>query len=198
MCLIQGKKFNYLIKRFFDIFFSFLFLTLLLPFIFLIAILIKVDSKGPILFWSKRFGANKDLFYMPKFRSMKNETPVIDTQNLKNSSNYVTKFGKFLRNTSIDEIPQLFSVLKGDMSLVGPRPALYTQNNLIQLREKHDINVLKPGITGLAQINGRDNITLNEKVGYDREYLKNQNFCFDIRILFNTIYGLKWLKDISH
>ena len=172
MCLIKGKKFNYLTKRFFDIFLSFLFLTLLLPFIFLIAILIKVDSKGPILFWSKRFGANKDLFYMPKFRSMKNETPIIDTQNLKNSSNYVKKFGKFIRNTSIDEIPQLFSVLKGDMSLVGPRPALYTQNNLIQLREKHDINVLKPGITGLAQINGRDNITLNEKLDMIENILK--------------------------
>ena len=198
MCLIKGKKFNYFIKRFFDIFFSFLLLTFLLPFILLIAILIKVDSKGPVLFWSKRFGVNKDLFYMPKFRSMKNDTPVIDTQNLKNSSNYVTKFGKFIRNTSIDEIPQLFSVLKGDMSLVGPRPALYTQNNLIQLREKYDINVLKPGITGLAQINGRDNITLNKKVEYDREYLKNQNFCIDIKILYNTIYGLKWLKDISH
>ena len=135
---------------------------------------------------------------MPKFRSMINETPITDTRNLKNSSNFVTKFGKFLRNTSIDEIPQLLSVLKGEMSLVGPRPALYTQNNLVQLREKHDINFLKPGITGLAQINGRDNITLHQKVEYDREYQQKHNFCIDIKILFKTIVGLKWLKDISH
>lgn len=198
MCLIKGKKLNSFIKRVFDIFFSLLFLLFFLPFIFLTSILIKIESQGPVLFWSKRFGKNKCFFYMPKFRSMVKGTPVIDTKNLKNSSDYVTKIGKFIRKTSIDEIPQLFSVLKGEMSLVGPRPALYTQNNLIQLREKHDINILKPGITGLAQINGRDNITLDEKVEYDREYVKNQSFCIDIKILFDTICGFKWLRDISH
>ena len=197
MCLVKGKKLNLLIKRIFDIFFSFSLLLLILPIVFLIVILIKMDSKGPVLFWSKRFGKNKILFNMPKFRSMINETPITDTK-LKKLNHLCHKIWKIFKKTSIDEIPQLLSVLKGEMSLVGPRPALYTQNNLIQLREKHDVNFLKPGITGLAQINGRDNITLHQKVQYDREYYQKQNFCIDVKILFKTIYGLKWLKDISH
>ncbi len=198
MCIIKGNKINLLVKRVFDFFLSFLLLLILTPFIIIIGILIKIDSKGPIFFWSKRYGKNKIFFYMPKFRSMAYNTPLVDTKNLQNSEDFVTKLGKFLRTTSIDEIPQLYSVLKGDMSLVGPRPALFTQNDLIQMRDKFSINFLKPGITGLAQINGRDNITLNKKVKFDKEYLNNRNFCLDLKILFITIYGLKWLKDISH
>ena len=198
MCLVKNKFLNVILKRLIDLISSFLLLFLLSPLILVIAVLIKFDSQGPILFWSNRFGRNKFFFNMPKFRSMSIDTPLIDTNNLKDSSKFVTKFGNFLRNTSLDEIPQLICVIRGDMSLVGPRPALFTQNDLINLRDKYEINSLKPGITGLAQINGRDNLSIEKKVSLEVEYMKNHDICVDIKILLITIFGLKWLKDISH
>lgn len=198
MCLVKNKFFNMILKRLLDIFSSFFLLVLLSPLIIIIAILIKCDSQGPVLFWSIRFGKNKSLFKMPKFRSMSLDAPIVDTKNLKDSYKFVTKIGKFLRITSLDEIPQLLSVIKGDMSLVGPRPALYTQNDLIDLRDKYEINTFRPGITGFAQINGRDNLSLKKKVSLEVEYMKNHDICLDIKIILITIFGLKWLKDISH
>ena len=198
MCLVKNKFFNMILKRLLDIFSSFFLLVLLSPLIIIIAILIKCDSQGSVLFWSIRFGKNKCLFKMPKFRSMSSDAPIVDTKNFKDSYKFVTKIGKFLRITSLDEIPQLFSVIKGDMSLVGPRPALYTQDDLIDLRDKYQINSFRPGITGFAQINGRDNLSLKKKVSLEVEYMKNHDICLDIKIILITIFGLKWLKDISH
>lgn len=198
MCFIKNQYVNNYLKRFLDIFISLFFLIIFLPLFILVGIIIKFDSEGPVLFWAKRFGKNKCLFLMPKFRTMKLGTPIIDTDNFKKPELYLTKFGKFLRKTSLDEIPQLYSVIIGDMSLVGPRPALFNENELIELRDKKKINSLKPGITGFAQINGRDKISKDKKVSLDYEYLEKINFCFDIKILLITIFKLKWLKDISH
>ena len=164
----------------------------------IISFLIITDDRGPIIFWSKRFGKEKKLFWMPKFRTMSLNTPLVDTKGLKNQEVYVTRIGKLLRKTSFDELPQLFSVFIGKMSMVGPRPALCTQKDLIDLREKKSINSIMPGITGYAQINGRDNITLSKKISLEIEYMKNNDICLDVKILLTTIFGLKWLKDISH
>lgn len=198
MCLIRNKSVNRKLKRVFDVSLAFFLLILLIPIFIFISILIKLDDGGPILFWSKRYGQNKIFFWMPKFRSMSTDTPLIDTKSLKNQNTYVTVVGKFLRMTSLDELPQFLCVLSGKMSLVGPRPALCTQKDLIELRDKKSINLLKPGITGHAQINGRDNISLTKKVSLEVEYMENHDICFDIKILLITIFGLRWLKDISH
>lgn len=198
MCVIKNKKLNNLLKRFLDIIISFFSLILLIPVFIIISILIKINDGGPILFWSKRYGKNKIFFWMPKFRSMLINTPLVDTRRLKEQNHYVTGIGKYLRKTSLDELPQLFSVLIGKMSIVGPRPALCTQDDLIILRDKNFINILKPGITGFAQINGRDNISIDKKVSLEVEYRENHDICLDIKILLITIFGLKWLKDISH
>ena len=185
-------------KRFLDLSVSLFCLVAFMPVLLLISILIKLDSKGPILFWAKRFGKDKNIFLMPKFRTMKLGTPIIDTDSFNNPQLYVTKFGKFLRKTSFDEIPQLYSVFLGHMSLVGPRPALFNELDLINLRDSKMINSLKPGITGYAQINGRDKISKEKKVSLDYAYLLKADLCFDLLILFTTIFRLKWLKDISH
>lgn len=198
MCVIQNIKINNIIKRLLDIIISFLLLIILIPVFILIVVFIKIDSNGDVIFWSQRFEKNKKLFLMPKFRTMRKNTPIVDTKSLKETNSYVTKVGRFLRKTSLDELPQLFSVLIGKMSLVGPRPALFTQIDLINLRDKKLINNFKPGITGLAQINGRDNISLEKKVSLEYEYTQKHDICFDIKILFITIFGFKWLKDISH
>jgi len=198
MCVIKNLKINNIIKRLIDIVISFLLLIMLIPLLILIFIIIKIDSNGKVIFWSKRFGKNKNLFLMPKFRTMKINTPITDTKSLKDTNSYVTTVGRLLRKTSLDELPQLFSVLTGKMSLVGPRPALFTQIDLIDLRDKKLINNFKPGITGLAQINGRDRISIEKKVSLEYEYTQNHDICFDIKILFITVFGFKWLKDISH
>ena len=198
MCLIKNLKITSQLKRIMDIVTSLFLLVILIPIFIIIAIFIKLDGDGPILFWSKRFGKNKILFLMPKLRTMHVDTPIIDTNSLKQTKVYITKTGRFLRKTSLDELPQLICVLIGKMSLVGPRPALFTQQDLIHLRDKNLINSLKPGITGFAQINGRDSISIQKKVSLEYEYLKKHDICFDIRILFITVFGLKWLKDISH
>jgi O-antigen biosynthesis protein WbqP len=170
-------------KRLLDIFVSlFAILVLIFPFI-IISILIKFDSKGPILHFSKRIGLDNKIFEMPKFRTMLLSVPQIESNKLINPSLYITKIGNFLRRYSLDELPQLFLVLFGIMTLVGPRPALYNQLDLIKKRTEFGINKLKPGITGLAQVNGRDFLTLDRKIKFDLEYLHKRNFFFDIKII---------------
>jgi len=185
-------------KRSFDLLFSsFALLLLILP-IFIIAFLVKITSPGPIIHWSKRIGRNNHLFMMPKFRSMHVGAPNKATHLLSNPGLYVTNFGRLIRLTSLDELPQLISVIKGDMSLVGPRPALISQNDLIELRIKSGVDNLLPGITGWAQINGRDKLSINEKVKLDKEYMVKQNIFFDIKILWLTILSIRNQDEVSH
>ena len=185
-------------KRFIDLLFSlFLFLSLIFP-LLIVCLLIKLDSKGPVLNISKRVGKNKKVFKMFKLRTMNLETPVINSNDLKDPNKYITKFGKKLRKYSIDELPQIINIILGDMSLVGPRPALENQLDLIKKRDLHSIHTLKPGLTGLAQINGRDNLTLDRKVEFDNLYLINQSFLLDVKILFKTIILVFNSKDIKH
>ena len=185
-------------KRFFDFNASlFLILLLTLPMI-LVATLIVLTSGFPVIFWSKRVGKNNSIFLMPKFRTMFNKAPDIATHLLKNPERHITPIGRILRKTSIDELPQLFSVLSGKMSIVGPRPAHISQLDLISLRTKKKIDELAPGITGLAQINGRDEISIDEKVVFDEIYLKSHNFWFDMKIIIKTILSAIRAKGVSH
>ena len=163
-------------KRIFDILVSGIFLIILSPLILIISIIIKLTSKGNVFFKQKRIGRLNKEFYIYKFRTMRTDTPDVATHLLKNPEKYITPIGKFLRKTSLDELPQLFNILKGEMSLVGPRPALYNQYDLKEMRNKEGINILVPGLTGWAQINGRDEISLEEKVRLDKEYLEKQSF----------------------
>ena len=175
-------------KRIFDILVSGIFLIILSPLILIISIIIKLTSKGNVFFKQKRIGRLNKEFYIYKFRTMRTDTPDVATHLLKNPEKYITPIGKFLRKTSLDELPQLFNILKGEMSLVGPRPALYNQYDLKEMRNKEGINILVPGLTGWAQINGRDEISLEEKVRLDKEYLEKQSFWFDIKILWLTFF----------
>jgi O-antigen biosynthesis protein WbqP len=184
--------------RFFNIFLSLLAgMILLIPFI-LVSILIKITSIGPVIHWSKRIGKNNQIFLMPKFRTMKIDTPQVATHLLKNGQNYLTPIGSFLRKSSLDEIPQLWSVLKGDMNFVGPRPALYNQDDLIELRSKLGVHKIAPGITGWAQINGRDELPIPEKVEFDRAYLERRSIFFDIKIIVLTFYKVLRRSNIQH
>jgi O-antigen biosynthesis protein WbqP len=164
----------------------------------LITIMIKLDSKGPILFWSKRVGKSNNLFMMPKFRSMKVDAPVIATHLLENPDIHLTRMGRFLRVTSLDELPQLWSIFVGEMSFVGPRPALFNQLDLIEARTLLGVDNLLPGLTGWAQVNGRDEISVEKKVFYDVEYLQNQSFLFDLKILWLTFAKVILREDVSH
>ena len=185
-------------KRLSDILISIVAIIILaVPFL-IIALIVKLSSKGPVIYWSRRFGQNENFFMMPKFRTMKINTPEISTDKLTIPENYLTPTGPFLRRTSLDEIPQFFSVLIGDMSVVGPRPVLHNENEVITRRNKLGINKLKPGITGWAQVNGRDNVTLDEKVKFDHEYLLKQNLMFDILIIAKTLKIVVYAKDITH
>ena len=172
-------------------------LLLLLPFI-AAAILVKLTSKGLILYWSDRVGKNNKIFKMPKFRSMLTGTPAVATHLLDNPDTYLSPIGGFLRRSSLDELPQLFSVLKGDMSFVGPRPALFNQDDLIALRKEKGVDRLLPGITGWAQVNGRDELSIPDKVVLDVEYLNRQSFWFDIKILWMTSLKVVKRDGVSH
>lgn len=184
--------------RFFNILLSFLgILVLFIPFI-VITLLVRLTSKGPAIHWSKRIGKNNIIFKMPKFRTMRIDTPQVATHMLKNGQNFLTPIGGFLRKSSLDEIPQLWSVLIGDMNLVGPRPALYNQDDLKELRTKQGIHNIAPGITGWAQINGRDELPIPVKVQFDKEYLDRRSILFDLKIIFLTIYKVILRADISH
>ena len=185
-------------KRIFDLFvFLYLVPVLLVP-ILVIAFLVRLTSKGPALYWSNRVGVDNKIFKMPKFRTMRIDTPAVATHLMQNPDEYLTPIGPFLRKSSLDELPQLWSVLKGDMSFVGPRPALFNQNDLIALRTEKNVHRLVPGITGWAQINGRDDIPIPKKVEYDEYYLKNRSFIFDLKILFLTLLKVSRAENVSH
>ena len=173
-------------KRIFDLLLGVSILVLLVVPMLLIAIAIRLTSKGSALYWSDRVGGNNKIFRMPKFRSMLVNTPDVATHLLDNPDVYLSPIGGFLRRSSLDELPQLFSVLKGNMSFVGPRPALYNQDDLIALRSEKGVDELLPGITGWAQVNGRDELSILDKVALDAEYLNRQSFWFDIKILWMT------------
>ena len=185
-------------KRVFDLFFGVILLLSLVIIMLFIAIVIRLTSKGPSLYWSDRVGKNNKIFKMPKFRSMLIDTPAIATHLLDNPDAYLSPIGGFLRSTSLDELPQLFSVLRGDMSFVGPRPALYSQDDLISLRTEKGVDKLLPGITGWAQVNGRDELSIPDKVVLDVEYLHRQSFWFDIKILWMTFLKVMRRDGVSH
>lgn len=172
-------------------------LIFLLP-LLVVSLMVRLTSKGPVLYWSDRVGRHNTLFKMPKFRSMCIGTPAVATHLLGNPDAYLTPVGSFLRKSSLDELPQLWSILKGDMSLVGPRPALFNQQDLIELRTKAGVHELVPGLTGWAQINGRDELPIPEKVALDIEYLHRQSFLFDLKIIFLTAWKVLKRDNVTH
>lgn len=180
-------------KRFFDFLVSLISIIILSPVMLVIAVIIKCTSEGPIFFKQRRIGINNTEFQIYKFRTMRIDTPNVATHLLENPDQWITPIGKFMRKTSLDELPQLFNILKGDMSIVGPRPALYNQYDLKEMRTKLGVHEILPGLTGWAQVNGRDTIELWEKVKYDKYYLDNKRFLFDIKIIFLTL--LRVLKS---
>jgi O-antigen biosynthesis protein WbqP len=171
--------------------------VLLVP-VILIGILVRMTSKGPALYWSDRVGRNNTIFKMPKFRSMKIGTPVVATHLLNSPDAYLTSIGNFLRKSSLDELPQLWNILKGDMSFVGPRPALYNQDDLIELRTQCGVHEIMPGLTGWAQINGRDELPIPDKVALDVEYLSRKSMLLDIKIIFLTALKVVRRDGIIH
>lgn len=177
---------------------SLVLLVILSPILILIAIAIKITSDGPAIHWSHRIGKNNKSFLMPKFRSMLTSTPQLATDLLPSSEQFITPVGAFLRRTSLDELPQIWSILTGSMNFVGPRPALFNQNDLINKRTQLNVHSLKPGLTGWAQINGRDEISLEQKVQYDLEYLRQQSLIFDVRILCLTFIKVVYRDNIRH
>jgi O-antigen biosynthesis protein WbqP len=164
----------------------------------LIALLVKLTSKGNVLYWSQRIGKDNTVFLMPKFRTMRTDTPVMATHLLINPGVYLTPVGKFLRTTSLDELPQLYSILVGCMSFVGPRPALFNQDDLIDLRTRAGVHVLTPGLTGWAQVNGRDELPIPEKVELDKVYLQKQSWFFDLQILLRTFVRVLRRDGVVH
>ena len=185
-------------KQIFDLLLGVAILVLLVVPMLLIFIAVRFSSKGPVLYWSDRVGKNNNIFKMPKFRSMLINTPAVATHLLDNPDAYLSPIGGFLRRSSLDEIPQLFSVLKGDMSFVGPRPALYNQDDLIALRTEKGVDKLLPGITGWAQVNGRDELSIPDKVELDVEYLNRQSFWFDMKILWMTFLKVIKRESVRH
>lgn len=193
-----NKKSRYAMsKRLIDIFMSLIGIIILSPVFLITAILIKIESKGPIIFKQMRAGKESEPFYIYKFRSMRIDAPNKSTNDFKDADAFITRIGKFIRKTSIDELPQLFNILKGDMSIVGPRPVILNELGLIQLRKEYNVDSLLPGITGWAQINGRDNIGDEEKVKYDYEYLTKRSFRLDIYIILMTIFKVIKRSDIK-
>jgi O-antigen biosynthesis protein WbqP len=187
-----------MVKRIFDISIVIFSIPILaLPMIF-ICILVLLSSKGPILYWSKRIGRHQSTFQMPKFRSMRMDAPVVASHLLTDPQSFLTPIGSFLRQSSLDELPQLWSILKGDMSFVGPRPALFNQEDLIAMREDNGIHQLLPGLTGWAQVNGRDELPLQIKVNLDREYLLQKSIFFDIQIMGLTCLKVLRRNGVSH
>ncbi len=164
----------------------------------IIALVIKFTSKGPIIYWSQRVGQYNKIFYMPKFRTMYLGAPTVATHLIESPIKHITPIGKILRNFSLDELPQLWSIICGKMSIIGPRPALFNQDDLIKLRTDKNIHLLKPGITGWAQINGRDELTINEKVKYDTYYFEHQSFILDLKIFFLTFKKILLRDNIKH
>ena len=172
--------------------------VIFLPLLIVLAIVVKLTSKGPVLYWSNRVGRNNQIFSMPKLRTMRIDTPVVATHLLSNPDQYLTPVGGFLRRTSLDELPQLWCILTGDMSVVGPRPALFNKQNLIELRTEHGVHTIRPGLTGWAQINGRDELPIPEKVRLDADYLRMQSLVFDTKVMFLTFVKVARREGITH
>ena len=185
-------------KRVFDFVIAVVMLVLLLIPIFLVAIGVRATSKGPVLYWSARVGRGNLIFKMPKFRTMRSDTPQLATHLMIDPDEYLSLIGTFLRRTSLDELPQLFSILKGEMSFVGPRPALFNQDELIALRADQGVDNLMPGLTGWAQVNGRDTLPIPEKVALDVEYMERQSLWFDMKILWMTVLKVVRRDGVSH
>jgi O-antigen biosynthesis protein WbqP len=185
-------------KRLLDLFLTLLALLILFVPFLLVAILVKLTSVGPVLYWSDRVGRDNKLFKMPKFRTMRVNTPAVATHLLPDPKQFLTPVGSFLRKSSLDELPQLWSILTGNMSFVGPRPALFNQYDLVELRTQYGVEKLVPGLTGWAQINGRDELPIPEKVKLDVEYLNNQSFCFDLKIILMTFVKVFKGDGIQH
>ena len=189
---------NNLVRRLLDILISIPLCSLLLIPCILIAILIKLTSKGHVIYWSERKGKDDISFLMPKFRTMLEGSPSLATHLLKEPERFLTPIGSFLRNASLDEIPQIYSIIKGDMTYVGPRPALYNQQDLITKRKKEGISLLLPGVTGWAQINGRDDLSIDQKVKYDLYYLNNRSLNLDLKIIIITILKVLKRSNVNH
>lgn len=185
-------------KRIFDIIIALIVSLCLLPMILIISLAIKLTSEGPIIYWSDRVGRHNKIFKMPKFRTMKVDTPPLATRCMTRPEQYLTPIGPFLRKTSLDEIPQLWSIIKGDMSFVGPRPVLANEEDLLALRTQEGIHLHKPGLTGWAQINGRDSVTLERRLALEKEYIEKHSFFFDIYVFLKTIPKVLFKKDIVH
>ncbi|APW36987.1 UDP-phosphate galactose phosphotransferase [Rhodoferax koreense] len=185
-------------KRLMDFLLAFLALLVLVLPMLLLALLVRLTSPGPVLYWSNRIGRHNRIFRMPKFRSMRIDTPEVATHLLAKPESYLTPIGSFLRRSSLDELPQLWSILKGDMSFVGPRPALFNQQDLIALRNQYGIQTLTPGLTGWAQINGRDDLSIPAKVALDSYYLKHHSLWMDLKILFLTAQSVLRRQGVSH
>lgn len=187
-----------MIKRIFDLVVASLLLCFLSVPIFVVGLMVKLTSKGPILYCSNRVGIDNSIFKMPKFRTMRIDTPAVATHLMNDPKVYLTPIGLFLRKFSLDELPQLYSILKGDISFVGPRPALYNQDDLIEFRSAKGIHRIIPGITGWAQVNGRDELPIPIKVEFDEYYLKNRSFLFDLKILLATFIKVVRAENITH
>ena len=187
-----------MVKQLFDLAMALVAAVFLALPISLVALAVRYSSPGPALYWSDRVGRNNQIFKMPKFRSMRIDTPAVATHLLDNPSQWLSPIGSFLRKSSLDELPQLWSILKGDMSFVGPRPALFNQHDLIALRTEKGIHELVPGLTGWAQVNGRDEIPIPQKVELDAQYLKRKSFLFDLKILWMTVLKVTAGKGVSH
>jgi len=185
-------------KRLFDLTLALMATCILFLPIIITAILVKLTSKGPALYWSDRVGRNNHIFKMPKFRSMKVDTPAVATHLLKDPKSVLTPIGDFLRKSSLDELPQLWSILKGNMSFVGPRPALFNQDDLIALRSEKGVDKLLPGLTGWAQVNGRDELPIPQKVDLDVEYMQRQSLWFDMEIIWLTFVKVVKRSGVSH
>lgn len=192
------KRGYFSVKRALDVILSSAALVLLSPFILIIACCILVFDGPPVLYWSDRIGINSKIFKMPKFRTMKLDTPEVATDLLNSPHIHLTDLGPFLRKTSLDEVPQLWSILIGDMSFVGPRPALFNQTELIAKRRDGRIDILRPGLTGLAQVSGRDELSIDQKVQFDGEYMKNISFALDMKIIGLTFTKVLLGKNVSH
>jgi len=185
-------------KRLIDLVAALTLSVLLFPITMVVGVLVRMTSPGPMFYWSNRVGRGNKIFKMPKFRSMRISAPTVATHLLNDPETYLTPVGSLLRKSSLDELPQLWSILKGDMSFVGPRPALFNQYDLIWLRTEYGVHVLLPGLTGWAQVNGRDNLTIPEKVSLDVEYLQRQSVWFDLKILWMTLMKVLRSDGVSH
>ena len=187
-----------MLKRLFDLTFALLLLLALSPLLLAVALAVRLTSRGPALYWSDRVGRRNAIFRMPKYRSMRVDAPVVATHLLSDPASWLTPIGSFLRRSSLDELPQLWSILRGDLSFVGPRPALFNQHDLVALRTKAGVDALRPGLTGWAQVNGRDELTIPVKVQFDREYAERQSFLFDLRILWLTAAKILRREGVHH